>query len=124
MNRPFPIFLRATLALALATSCTLVWAARTFPQNSRQVKITAVADDRIVADGTELHLAPGVLIFTASNATLVQGAMPAPVIARVQIDLNGDVRRIWLLADDEILVRPWWQFWRRDQPQAEPAQTN
>ena len=42
----------------------------------------------------------------------------AGVVARVQVDPNGDVRRIWLLADDEILVRPWWQFWKRDQPQS------
>jgi hypothetical protein len=117
MNRHFPAVLRAALAVALVACCTLAWPGRIFPQNSRQVKITAVADDRIVADGKVLHLAPGVLIFTASNATLVKGSMPAPVIARVQIDMNGDVRRIWLLADDEILVRPWWQFWKSEQPQ-------
>ena len=122
MNRPFPSLLRAILALSLVACCTVAWSARTFPQNSRQVKITDVADDRIVADGRELHLAPGVLILTASNATLVKGAMPAPVIARVQLDLNGDVRRIWLLANDEILVWPWWQLWRREQPQSDPAQ--
>ena len=120
MNRHFPALLRAALALALVACCTLTWAARTFPQNSRQVKITDVADDRIVADGKVLHLAPGVIIFTASNATLVKGSMPAPVIARVQVDLNGDVRRIWLLADDEILVHPWWKFWKSEQPQSEP----
>ena len=120
MNRPFPTLLRTLLAVSLAALCMLAWAARTFPQNSLQVKITDVADDRIVADGRALHLAPGVLIYTSTNATLVKDAMPAPVLARVQLDLNGDVRRIWLLADDEILVRPWWQFWKRDQPQGTP----
>ncbi len=92
-------------------------AARTFPQNSVQVKITKVADDAIVADGEPLHLAPGVLIYTPSNATLVRGALPPDVTARVQLDLNGDVRRIWLLADDEIIDKPsWWQFWKSEQP--------
>ncbi len=119
MNRSFTNLLRAVLALSLAACCTLAWAARAFPQNSQQVKITEVADDRIVADGRELHLAPGVIILTINNSTMVKGSMPAPVIARVQVDLNGDVRRIWLLADDEILVRPWWQFWVRDQPQVQ-----
>ena len=122
MNRLSTKALRILLTLSLVTGCTLAWSARTFPQNSRQVKITDVADDRIVADGRELRLAPGVLVFTSSNATLVKGSIPAPIIARVQIDLNGDVRRIWLLADDEILVRPWWQFWKSDQPQSDPAQ--
>lgn len=95
-------------------------AARTFPQNARQVRITQAADDAIVADGQSLHLAPGVLIYTPTNATLVRGALPTPVVARVQVDLNGDVRRVWLLADDEIVVRPWWQFWKSE-PQSEPA---
>jgi hypothetical protein len=95
-------------------------AARTFPQNSRQVRITSVADDSIVADGNTLHLGPGLLIFTPQGSTIVRGALPVGIIARVQLDLNGDVRRIWILDDDEILRRPWWQFWKRDQPQADP----
>lgn len=102
--------------LLVATAAPSV-AARTFPQNSRQVRITDVADNAIIADGQALPLAPGVIVYTTTNATLVKGAMPTGVIARVQLDLNGDVRRIWLLADDEILVRPWWQFWERGQPQ-------
>jgi hypothetical protein len=108
-------------ALLLSLS-PVAHAARTFPQNSIQVKITDVADDAIVADGKALHLAPGVLIFTPSNLTIVRSALPTDVIARVQLDLNGDVRRIWLLADDEILLRPWWQFWKRDQPQQQKDQ--
>ncbi len=113
---------RLAFAVALATTCCCALAARTFPQNSRQVKITQVADDAIVADGDALHLSPAVVIYTPTNMTIVKGALPVDVIARVQVDLNGDVRRIWLLADDEILVRPWWNFWHRRQPQADPTQ--
>ena len=108
------------LIVALTLACDVAWAARTFPQNSTQVRITAVADDSIVADGNTLHLSPGVLVFTPTNTTLVRSALPAGTIARVQLDMNGDVRRIWILADDEILVRPWWQFFLRSQPQAPP----
>lgn len=109
----------AATLLAAASDAT---AARNFPANSRQVRITAVADDAIVADGDTLHLSPAVVIYTPANMTVVKGALPADVIARVQLDMNGDVRRIWLLADDEILVRPWWDFWHRRQPQADPTQ--
>jgi hypothetical protein len=112
--------LAATVAVAMTV--TDADAARAFPVNSRQVKITAVADDAIVADGATLHLSPGVVVYTPSNATLVRSALPADVIARVQLDMNGDVRRVWLLADDEILVRPWWDFWHRGQPQSDPSQ--
>jgi hypothetical protein len=110
------------LAVCVLLAAGVASGARTFPQNSRQVKITAVADDSIVADGDALHLGAGVLVFTQTGATVVKGALPVPVIARIQLDLNGDVRRIWLLADDEILHWPWWQFWRRSQPQADPMQ--
>ncbi len=118
------VFLRsvhlAIVVIALLASAS-AHAARTFPQNSRQVNITAVTGDSIVADGDTLHLGPGVLIYSTTGTTIVHSALPSGVIARVQFDLNGDVRRIWLLADDEILRRPWWQFWRRGQPQSEPV---
>jgi hypothetical protein len=107
----------AGLAVCVLLAAGAASGARTFPQNSRQVEITAVADDAIVADGDQLHLAPGVLIFTQTNATVVRGALPSGIIARVQVDLNGDVRQIWMLADDEIIRRPWWLFWRFGQPQ-------
>ena len=107
-------------AIALLSSQPVL-AARVFPENSRQVKITAAADDTVIADGDALHLAPGVVIFTTTNATVVRGALPTPVFARVQVDLRGDVRKIWLLADDEILVRPWWQFWKSEQRQSDPS---
>ena len=50
----------------------------------------------------------------------MRSALHADVVARIQVDLNGDVRRVWLLADDEVLVRPWWQFWKRSQPEGQP----
>lgn len=114
MNMRLP---RGFVFASLLSASLIAGAARTFPPNSVQVKITQVADNAIVADGKTLHLAPGVLIFTPSNSTLVRGALPSDVIARIQQDFQGDVRRIWLLADDEILEKPWWQFWKRDQPQ-------
>ena len=118
---PLSLFQRATRGLAIAllvgASLAPAFAARQFPQNSIQAKITAVGGDAIVADGKTLHLAPGVLVFTANNSTLVRSAIPVDTIVRLQIDLNGDVRRIWLLNDDEILVHPWYLFWKRDQPQ-------
>ncbi len=117
---------RLLLPLVLVSACGLgsgsAWAARQFPQNSRQVMVTAVADDAIVADGDNYHVAPGVLVFNTVNTTVVRSQLSPGTIVRIQTDLNGDVRRIWILADDEILTRPWWQFWRRSQPQADPSQ--
>ena len=112
-------------ARCIAFACALliplaVHAARVFPQNSVQVKITEADDATLVADGKSFHIAPGVIIYTPSNATLVRGALPTGVIARIQLDFQGDVRRVWLLADDEIIEKPWWKFWQREQPQSPP----
>ena len=110
-------------ALCFGLLFSLCWgpgadAARVFPQNSVQAKILQVNDPYIVADGKTLHLAPGVTIFTPTNTTLVRGALPAGAIVRIQLDFQGDVRRVWLLADDEIIEKPWWRFWQREQPQS------
>ena len=110
----FRLATTAVVSLLAVLACSLALAARVFPQNSFQVKINAVADNAIVANDRALPLAPGVLVYTTINTTIVKSAMPAGVYARVQLDLNGDVRRIWLLAPDEIVYKPWWLFWRSD----------
>src|ERR1700760_2128479 len=91
-------WLRALVATLLALSCAgLAHAARTFPENSHQVRITGVADDAIIADGRVLHVSPAVLIYTPTNSTIVKSALQPGIIARIQLDMNGDVRKIWIL---------------------------
>jgi hypothetical protein len=108
------------LAAALFAAAPLAYAARTFPDNSHQVWISAIADDAIIADGDALHVSPAVLIFNPTNSTIVKGALEPGVMARVQLDMNGDVRRIWILNRDEIIPRPWWKLWGR-QPDGNPS---
>jgi hypothetical protein len=108
------------LAAALLAAAPFAHAARTFPDNSHQVWISAVADDSIIADGDAFHLSPAVLIYTPTNSTIVKGALEPGVIARVQLDMNGDVRKIWILTRDEIIPRPWWKLWGR-QPDGNPS---
>ena len=113
----------SSLLLATACACALVgnaFAARVFPQNSIQVVINAFTDDTLVANNREIHLAPGVLIFTQTNATIVKSQLPVDAYARIQIDLNGDVRRIWLLTADEIVYKPWWNFWGSNDIKEQP----
>jgi hypothetical protein len=118
MSTPWIRALVATiLALCLASAAH---AARTFPQNSHQVRITGVADDSIIADGDALHLSPAVLIYTPTNSTIVKGELQPGIIARIQLDMNGDVRKIWILTPGEIIPRPWWKLWGRE-PDGNPA---
>jgi|GEM_PF-1710438 len=111
---------RIVLFVAAALLSAHAFAARVFPQNTFQVKVHAVSDDTLVANKHSLHLAPGVLIFSPSNSTIVKGEMPVGVYARVQLDLNGDVRRIWLLTPDEVIYTPWWNFWSSDDIKEQP----
>lgn len=112
----------ARAALVVATVLAIAWgsiahAARVFPENSFQARVTRVADDSIDASGRTLHLAPGVLVYTPTNTTLVKSALPSDVLVRIQLDFQGEVRRIWLLADDEVVRKPWWMFWKSEQTQ-------
>jgi hypothetical protein len=91
----------ATLALALP---------RQFPSDSYQVKLQAVNDPAITIDGTTVQLAAGVLIFNGNNATLVKSMLAPDVIVRVQFNSQCQVRRLWILKDEEIVPVSFWQW--------------
>ncbi len=76
---------------------------REFPANSVQVKIEAINDPYIKASGKTYQMPPGMLIFSANNMTIVRGALTAGVMARIQLDLNGDLHRIWILNPEEVV---------------------
>ncbi len=113
--------LRALACALLLSFASFAQAARTFPQNSFQTRIHTVLGDAIEAHGKVYHLGPGVLVYSSANTTVVHSAIPTGVLVRVQLDFQGDVRRIWVLADDEIVIPSWWRFWNRDETQ---QQTN
>jgi hypothetical protein len=48
-----------------------------------------------------LHLAPGLQIRDAQNRIVMSGTVQQPVAVRYQLDMNGDVRRIWILTPAE-----------------------
>jgi hypothetical protein len=91
----------AALALALP---------RQFPGDSYQVQLQAVSDPAITIDGTTVQLAAGVLIFNANNATLVKGMLPSDVVVRVEFNGQCQVKRMWILKDEEIIHRSFWEW--------------
>ena len=98
---------RRILAILAATPLILApgWAAaleREFPINSRLVKIQSVNDPFLTASGKRYHMPPGLLIFNSNNTTIVRNALPTGISARIQLDLNGDLRRIWILTPEEL----------------------
>jgi len=53
-------------------------------------------------NGKPRRLAPGAVILDTNNRTLVQGALPSGVKVAYLLDLNGDIRRIYILTDAEL----------------------
>lgn len=113
--------LLAVLALAATLLTGPAHAARVFPDNSFQARIRAIDGEYMEIRRGVLHFAPGLLIYTPNNTTLVKSALPVDVFVRIQLDGTGDVRRIWILADDEIVIPPWWRFWNREETQDQPG---
>jgi len=92
---------------------------RMFPANSFQVRLEAVEDPYITVNGEVVPMSAGTLIFGRTNSTLVRGALQAGVWIRLQFDPQCNVRRIWILNEDEIVPPPVWSRWFQnefDQP--------
>jgi hypothetical protein len=98
----------ASLSVAFATVAFAM--PRQFPSDSYQVHLQAVSDPAITIDGTTVQLAAGVLIFNANNATLVKGMLPADVVVRVEFNGQCQVKRMWILKDEEIIHRSFWDW--------------
>jgi len=83
---------------------------RSFPADSYQVHLQAISDPAITIDGTTVQLAAGVLIFNGNNTTLVKGMLPADVVVRVEFNGQCQVKRMWILNEDEIIHRSFWEW--------------
>ena len=83
---------------------------RSFPADSYQVHLQAISDPAITIDGTTVQLAAGVLIFNGNNTTLVKGMVPADVVVRVEFNGQCQVKRMWILNEDEIIHRSFWEW--------------
>lgn len=62
----------------------------------------AMALPMVELNGKPRRLAPGATIIDANNRSLVQGALPSGVKVAYVLDMNGDIRRIYILTDAEL----------------------
>ena len=81
---------------------------RVMPADSYQVTIQALNLPALTIDGTTVQLAAGALIFTPENRTITNQALTVDSIVRVEFNGNCQIKKMWLLSDDEIIHRPWW----------------
>lgn len=52
-------------------------------------------------DNRTLHLAPGARIFNQQNLIILPASAPQQASVMYRLDINGDVREIWLLSAEE-----------------------
>jgi hypothetical protein len=81
---------------------------RTFPADSYQVMVDAIAPPIITIDGTTVQIAAGSLIFTGDGRTITSGNLGAGILVRVEFNSQCQLKKIWVLNGDEIIPRPWW----------------
>ena len=55
----------------------------------------------VVINGEAVKLAPGGLIFDDYNRTILHQSLPANADVLFQLDMNGDVQRIYILTPEE-----------------------
>ena len=106
MNRVFEPIRKL---LAIATAATLLAAGfahaqlRTLPANA---KLTTVGQQQyplpyISLGGAVARLAPGGVIYDQNNRSIVHAALPPGALVAVVADMNGDIRRVYILTPQE-----------------------
>jgi hypothetical protein len=55
----------------------------------------------VVINGQVAKFAPGGIIFDANNRTILQQNLPANADVLFQVDMRGDIQRIYILTPDE-----------------------
>jgi hypothetical protein len=102
--------IRSSLCLCLAWCVSAGASPRVFPGDSFQVMLQAVSDPYLTVDGQIVRMNAAVVIYGGTNTTIVRGALQAQTGNWVRIEFDGacNVRRVWLLNDDEIVPVSTW----------------
>ena len=102
---------RCTLALATALLFALPAGAqvqRSFPQNALRGEITVGEPPELTLNGKPTRLAPGARIRSQANMLEMSGSLIGQRLpVHYTIDINGQVKDIWLLTPEELAKRPW-----------------
>jgi hypothetical protein len=113
-NTLFNPFRRALTATVLLMTVSLAHAQaqqnRILPADSYQVRIDEIAPPMVTIDGTTVQIAAGSLIFTGDGRTITSNNLTAGTLVRVEFNFQCQIKKIWVLNDDEIIPRPWYFF--------------
>ena len=102
-------------ALALAAALALLAPAaahaqmqRPFPPTALRGVIVVVQPPEISLNGRPMRLAPGARIRDRNNMLAMSGPLIGEKLTvHYTIDIDGNVRDVWILTADELAKRPW-----------------
>ena len=81
---------------------------RPFPPNALRGAIVVVQPPEISLNGRPMRLAPGARIRDQSNMLAMSASLVGARLAvHYTIDIDGNVRDVWILTADELARRPW-----------------
>ncbi len=81
---------------------------RQFPQNALRGQIAFGQPPQVALNGESKRLAPGVRIRAANNMIVLSGSLVGSLRAvHYTIDLQGEIKDVWILRDDELANQPW-----------------
>ena len=106
---------RRGMALAFAAALALLAPAaahaqmqRPFPPTALRGAIVVVQPPEISLNGRPMRLAPGARIRDRNNMLAMSGPLIGEKLTvHYTIDIDGDVRDVWILTADELARRPW-----------------
>lgn len=89
-------------SVALAQSEPL----RTVPDDARRAKMSFVQGMEVAVDGRRTTLAPGALVRDTQNLVIVPALIPSDATVAYQVDINGQIHRVWVLTAQEAARHP------------------
>jgi hypothetical protein len=75
---------------------------RAFPADSKLGELTPPVQRELQINGSTLFASPGLQLRGPNNLILMPGAIQGAVPIRYQLDLMGNVHRIWILTAAEV----------------------
>lgn len=78
---------------------------RVIPADAQRGKLVAIEINEAKIDRKVFRMAPGARILNANNLTVTPNQTPTGVLVRYQVDGQGQIRTIWVLAPDEVQRR-------------------
>ena len=103
-----PLAWAAALVLLISTTAHAQSMQRPFPPTALRGAIVVVQPPEVSLNGRPMRLAPGARIRDQNNMLALSASLAGARLAvHYTIDIDGNVKDVWILTADELAKRPW-----------------